>query len=42
VLKLFRDGNGDDVAGEATVGMFWDEVEREEMREEEEGRAEDG
>jgi hypothetical protein len=32
-LKLFRDGKGDDVAVEATVGMFWDEEREEEMRE---------
>jgi hypothetical protein len=41
LLKLFRDGKGDDVAVEATVGMFWEEEREEEMREggrEERGR----
>jgi hypothetical protein len=40
LLKLFRDGKGDDVAVEATVGMFWDEEKKEE--EMERGREERG
>jgi len=42
LARIFRDGNGDDVAEEATVVMVWEEGEREKKMEEEEGEGREG